>query len=119
MSQKPKRSLHSSSESVKVVVRCRPFLPQELECNERKCVVIDKDTQQVCLMRDSSQRECKTFRFDGVFDEYSSQQDVYGEAAFSVVENTFTGYNGTVFAYGQTGCGKTYTMVGSNTKVSD
>ncbi len=64
-------------------------------------------------MRDKRHNEFKTFRFDGVFDEYSTQQDVYSEAAFSVVENSFTGYNGTVFAYGQTGCGKTFTMVGS------
>ncbi len=64
-------------------------------------------------MRDKRQNELKTFRYDSVFDEYSTQQDVYSEAAFSVVENSFTGYNGTVFAYGQTGCGKTFTMVGS------
>jgi len=44
---------------------------------------------------------------------------VYSEAAFSVVENSFTGYNGTVFAYGQTGCGKTFTMVGSNQNALD
>jgi hypothetical protein len=51
-------------------------------------------------LRERSTKEYKTFRFDGVFDEYSSQQDVYSEAAFNVVENSFTGYNGTVFAYG-------------------
>lgn len=39
---------------------------------------------------------------------------MYNEAAFSVVEGSFSGYNGTVFAYGQTGCGKTYTMVGAH-----
>ena len=48
-----------------------------------------------------------------MFDQNSVQQEVYAEAAFSVVEETFNGYNGTVFAYGQTGSGKTYTMVGS------
>jgi len=68
-------------------------------------------------MRERLTREYKTFRYDAVFNELSSQQDVYSEAAFSVVEGSFTGYNGTVFAYGQTGCGKTYTMVGANSNV--
>jgi kinesin family protein 3/17 len=47
-----------------------------------------------------------------VFDSTSTQQQIYSEAAFQLVEDSFSGYNGTVFAYGQTGCGKTYTMVG-------
>lgn len=55
----------------------------------------------------------KTFRFDEVFDASSKQQEVYASAAFQLVEDSFKGYNGTVFAYGQTGCGKTHTMVGN------
>ena len=42
----------------------------------------------------------KTFRFDEVFDEESKQQEIYAEAAYSVVEESFKGYNGTIFAYG-------------------
>jgi kinesin family protein 3/17 len=37
---------------------------------------------------------------------------VYDECGFSLVENVIEGYNGTMFAYGQTGCGKTHTMMG-------
>lgn len=59
------------------------------------------------------QTQYKSFRFDEVFDEFSTQSEIYSEAAFSVVEDAFKGYNGTVFAYGQTGCGKTHTMIGS------
>jgi Tfp pilus assembly pilus retraction ATPase PilT len=40
------------------------------------------------------------------------QSEVYDESAFPLVENVIEGYNGTIFAYGQTGCGKTHTMVG-------
>ena len=54
----------------------------------------------------------KTFRFDEVFDQDSKQPEIYAEAAFSVVEESFKGYNGTIFAYGQTGTGKTHTMTG-------
>ena len=47
----------------------------------------------------------------------SKQQEVYDECGFSLVENVIEGYNGTMFAYGQTGCGKTHTMMGpSNPK---
>lgn len=99
-------------ESVKVIVRCRPFLDAELKRNEQSSLLVEKDTNQVSILRDRASHEYKTFRFDAVFDEHASQQDIYNEAAFSVVEGSFSGYNGTVFAYGQTGCGKTHTMVG-------
>ena len=58
--------------------------------------------------------EAKTFTFDSVYDEHSTQQQVYEEIGFPIVESTVAGYNGTVFAYGQTGCGKTFTMLGEN-----
>jgi hypothetical protein len=38
---------------------------------------------------------------------------VYDESAFPIVESVLKGYNGTIFAYGQTGCGKTHTMSGT------
>lgn len=44
----------------------------------------------------------------------SLQSYVYEQTAFSLVDNVIEGYNGTIFAYGQTGCGKTHTMMGSN-----
>ena len=42
----------------------------------------------------------------------SSQKQIYDETAFPLVESVLNGYNGTIFAYGQTGCGKTHTMMG-------
>ena len=42
----------------------------------------------------------------------STQQDVYTNSAFNLIESTIKGYNATIFAYGQTGCGKTHTMIG-------
>jgi kinesin family protein 3/17 len=44
--------------------------------------------------------------------ENSTQQIIYDETAFPLVESVLEGYNGTIFAYGQTGCGKTFTMEG-------
>ena len=54
----------------------------------------------------------KTFTFDNVFDWTSTQSEVYEETAKPIVESVLEGYNGTVFAYGQTGTGKTHTMDG-------
>jgi ribose 5-phosphate isomerase RpiB len=54
----------------------------------------------------------KTFTFDNVFDWNSTQSDVYTETAKPIVDSVLEGYNGTVFAYGQTGTGKTHTMDG-------
>ena len=42
----------------------------------------------------------------------STQRAVYDESAFPLVESVIEGYNGTIFAYGQTGCGKSHTMMG-------
>lgn len=54
----------------------------------------------------------KTFTFDNVFDWNSTQTAVYSETAKPIVDSVLEGYNGTVFAYGQTGTGKTHTMDG-------
>ena len=59
------------------------------------------------------------FSFDHVFDESSSQEDVFQKVALPVVDQFLLGYNGTVFAYGQTSSGKTYTMEGSARKYAD
>ena len=40
------------------------------------------------------------------------QETIYTEAASPIIGNVLEGYNGTVFAYGQTGTGKTHTMMG-------
>lgn len=51
-----------------------------------------------------------SFVFDNVYDQNSTQKQVYESTARTVVESSLQGYNATIFAYGQTGTGKTYTM---------
>ncbi|KAK7495339.1 hypothetical protein BaRGS_00013521, partial [Batillaria attramentaria] len=60
----------------------------------------------------SSGEPPKTFTFDIVFAPDCKQVDVYNEVARPVVDCVLEGYNGTIFAYGQTGTGKTFTMEG-------
>jgi kinesin family protein 3/17 len=59
------------------------------------------------------ENEEKTFTFDTVFGPDSKQFDIYNATARPIVDSVIEGYNGTVFAYGQTGTGKTYTMEGN------
>lgn len=54
----------------------------------------------------------KNFTFDAVFAANVEQKHIYDTCASSVVESVLNGYNGTIFAYGQTGAGKTHTMEG-------
>lgn len=54
------------------------------------------------------------YNFDQVFDEMSTQDDVYEQAVKPIVTCVMEGFNGTVFAYGQTASGKTHTMLGEN-----
>lgn len=93
------------SEAVKVVIRIRP--PNKLEIDSSSCV--EKKDMVVTVALDKNSKE---FYFDQVFDGHSKQEDVYETTAFSLVESVAEGYNGTIFAYGQTGAGKTWTMIG-------
>lgn len=55
----------------------------------------------------------KTFTFDAVYDASSKQRDLYDESVRPLIDSVLAGFNGTIFAYGQTGTGKTYTMQGA------
>jgi kinesin family member 18/19 len=52
----------------------------------------------------------QTFMFDRVFDENTTQADVYESTTKNLLDSVLDGYNATVFAYGATGCGKTHTI---------
>lgn len=64
----------------------------------------------VCNPRSSD--ASKQYTFDAVYDCNSKQMDLYDETFRPLVDSVLLGFNGTIFAYGQTGTGKTYTMEG-------
>lgn len=101
------------AESVKVVVRCRPLSEKE---KDNKCMrVVDMNTNSGLVevkKPDAPKDAPKQFTFDTVYDWNSTQRAVYDGTAFPIVESVLAGYNGTIFAYGQTGTGKTHTMTG-------
>ncbi|XP_063727331.1 kinesin-like protein KIF3A isoform X2 [Symsagittifera roscoffensis] len=98
--------------NVAVVVRCRPM--NDNEKNYRKIVRVDEMRGQIIVEHTgvNADEPPKTFTFDNVFSDTSKQADVYNITARKIVDNVLEGYNGTIFAYGQTGTGKTFTMEG-------
>ena len=67
---------------------------------------------EICMRRPHINEPPKMFTFDSVYDQASIQEEIYLETSFPIVENVLEGYNGTIFAYGQTGTGKTHTIAG-------
>ncbi|XP_067302667.1 kinesin-like protein KIF3B [Pseudorasbora parva] len=108
-------SKSKSSESVKVVVRCRPMNEKERVANFDRVVSVDVKLGQVAVRNPraaSSHEHPKVFTFDSVYDSNSKQMELYDETFRPLVDSVLFGFNGTIFAYGQTGTGKTYTMEG-------
>src|SRR5512140_1750802 len=66
------------------------------------------------LMRQQSREAQGSFTFDRVFDMSCKQSDIFDFSIKPTVDDILNGYNGTVFAYGQTGAGKSYTMMGTS-----
>ncbi|TKR77759.1 hypothetical protein L596_018672 [Steinernema carpocapsae] len=102
-------------DNVRVVVRCRPLSDQEVSEGYDSAVKVDAQNNSITVVNPSTSHNepLKTFTFDAVFDADCDQMTVYNRAARSIVENVLQGYNGTIFAYGQTGTGKTHTMSGN------
>ncbi|XP_032852087.1 kinesin-like protein KIF21A isoform X8 [Tyto alba] len=90
--------------SVRVAVRIRPQLAKEKIEGCHICTSVTPGEPQVFLGKD------KAFTFDYVFNIDSQQEEIYIQCIEKLIEGCFEGYNATVFAYGQTGAGKTYTM---------
>jgi kinesin family protein 3/17 len=101
----------AKTETVRVAIRVRPMNNLERKNNSVNCVEVDKDNNQINLIKPET-NQTNTFQYDYVYPPNISQRIVYDETAFPIVEAVIQGYNGTIFAYGQTGCGKTFTMMG-------
>ncbi|XP_071040217.1 kinesin-like protein KIF3A isoform X2 [Parasteatoda tepidariorum] len=103
------------AENIRVVVRCRPMNENEKNSHFKNIVEVKPVEGTVTLSHPhaSEYDPPKTFTFDTVFGTDSTQLDVYNLAARPIVDNVLEGYNGTIFAYGQTGTGKTFTMEGN------
>ncbi|XP_055599775.1 kinesin-like protein Klp61F [Uranotaenia lowii] len=100
------------NQNVQVYLRVRPTNAREKLIRSQEVVEV-VSTREVCLKPSFlDTRTSKKFTFDRAFDTNSKQNDVYNAVVAPYIEEVLAGYNCTVFAYGQTGTGKTYTMIG-------
>ena len=113
--QENNRSHIEEIENVRVVVRVRPMNEKELEGRCQNIIDVDTLNNIITICNPNATREepLKVFSFDAVFDSKATQVDIYNETARPIIDKVLQGYNGTIFAYGQTGTGKTYTMSGA------
>lgn len=102
-----------------VAVKCRPFARRDYGrnivrvSNSKEVLVLDPDLSKDYLDRIQNRTKEKKYRFDHAFGPECSNRDVYSRCIDSTISGVVQGLNATVFAYGSTGSGKTYTMVGT------
>ncbi|XP_030643052.1 kinesin-like protein KIF11 [Chanos chanos] len=100
--------------NIQVVVRCRPFNTVERKSASYGVVDCDQSRKEVTVrtggVTDKAAR--KTYTFDMVFGPSAKQIEVYRSVVCPILDEVIMGYNCTIFAYGQTGTGKTFTMEG-------
>ncbi|XP_071521946.1 kinesin heavy chain-like [Panulirus ornatus] len=96
-----------NEDSIKVVARFRPLNDSEERAGSKFIVTFphNKDDQLVNIGG-------KVYQFDNILKPNVTQEKVYNTAARDIVKDVLNGYNGTIFAYGQTSSGKTHTMEG-------
>ncbi|KAB2052086.1 hypothetical protein ES319_A12G095500v1 [Gossypium barbadense] len=98
--------------NIRVFCRCRPLSKAEISAGSAQVVDFDaaKDGNIGILTGASTK---KTFKFDRVYTPNDNQVDVFADA-LPLVTSVLDGYNVCIFAYGQTGTGKTFTMEGTD-----
>ncbi|KAI6646163.1 Kinesin heavy chain-like [Oopsacas minuta] len=94
--------------NIRVVCRVRPLNNNEISLGGEQCVTFPKPNVISLLGA--------YYPFDKVFEPHSTQYDVYDFTAKPIIKDVLNGFNGTIFAYGQTASGKTHTMEGNLSK---
>ncbi|CAN8287444.1 unnamed protein product [Cochlearia groenlandica] len=99
--------------NVQVLLRCRPFSEDELRSNAPQVLTCNDFQREVAVSQNIAGKHIdRVFTFDKVFGPTAKQKDLYDQAVIPIVNEVLEGFNCTIFAYGQTGTGKTYTMEG-------
>ena len=95
---------------IRVFLRCRPLFAAEKLSGVKD--VVSCTGKKVSVVPIRVGQRTQTFTFENVYNRATQQYEIFDESIRPVVMNAIGGYNVTVFAYGQTGTGKTYTMEG-------
>mmetsp|Transcript_20807 Transcript_20807/g.32098 ORF Transcript_20807/g.32098 Transcript_20807/m.32098 type:complete len:169 (+) Transcript_20807:321-827(+) len=104
---------------VKVCVRVRPLNDREKSLpNNASRLSVENESHSILVEREPTSRNdpvnSKKYNFDYVADESMSQQELFDQVAKPIAQSCLAGYNASIFAYGQTGAGKTYTIQGES-----
>ncbi|XP_006653984.1 kinesin-like protein KIN-5A [Oryza brachyantha] len=103
--------------NVQVILRCRPMSDEETKSNTPVVISCNERRREVAATQIIANKQIdRTFAFDKVFGPSSKQKDLFEQSISPIVNEVLEGYNCTIFAYGQTGTGKTYTMEGGGTR---
>lgn len=104
-------------EGVEVIIRLKPLSPDENDPDQRSCVTVSPTENNTVIVETPNKKEY--FSFDHVASEDSQQQDIFDCIGRPVIDESLKvppphtqGYNCCIFAYGQTGAGKTYSILG-------
>ncbi|XP_053687294.1 kinesin-like protein Klp61F [Sabethes cyaneus] len=100
------------NQNVQVYLRVRPTNVREKLIRSQDVIEVVSNREVLLKPMILDTRNAKKFTFDRAFDVNSKQHEVYNAVVAPYIEEVLAGFNCTVFAYGQTGTGKTYTMVG-------
>ncbi|KAL7641990.1 UNVERIFIED_CONTAM: hypothetical protein RMT77_007864 [Armadillidium vulgare] len=107
--QQPEERSRGDEDSIQVVARFRPLNDSEERAGSKFIVSFPQvKGQEDTLVSIAS----KVYQFDSILKPNITQEKVYNTAAKNIVKDVLNGYNGTIFAYGQTSSGKTHTMEG-------
>ncbi|XP_038881855.1 kinesin-like protein KIN-8B isoform X1 [Benincasa hispida] len=107
------------STTLTVAVKCRPLRERERGrdivrvIESKEVLILDPDLSKDYLDRIQNRTKEKQYCFDHAFGPESTNLEVYTKSISSIMSGVVQGLNVTVFAYGSTGSGKTYTMVGT------
>ncbi|KAF8778009.1 Kinesin-like protein KIN-7K [Argiope bruennichi] len=101
-----------ATQNILVAVRMRPLIPREIEKNE----IHWKAEPPTTICQINTSEKPVAYSFDRVFDSKVDNEEIYSEICSDIVRSVIDGFNGTIFAYGQTSSGKTFTMLGDKEK---
>jgi kinesin family protein 18/19 len=105
-----------------VAVRCRPLNSREssfstvetIQIRGKDIVTVIDPIEYDGIMNNKNRTKEQNYAFDIAFNKNATQEEIYSNTTKFLIKDVIDGYNATVFAYGASGAGKTYTMVGIN-----
>ena len=100
----------SNQDSLRVICRVRPFNIRETTLKSTQCLKIESNSE----IELKNNNHGGSFNFDHVLEKHTTQENMYKATVNQkMLSDVLNGHNGTIFAYGQTGAGKTWSMEGN------